>query len=401
MLIKQLILKHFRNYENLTLVLKPGVNVLYGKNGQGKTNILESIYLCTCASSHRTSKDKELIFKEAHEYDVFLQFESNKRDQSIQIRYLEAIAQDLLRQKNQRIVNHNGIKLDKINQLPGLFNAVIFAPEDMKLVKDGPQARRRFLDLLISQIKPTYFSDLQKFNVVLQQRNKLLKQMKENGIQQGYENPFSIQLDIWDEQYADVSLRLIETRKKMIDQLNGFARESHYQISNGLEVLNLRYKTIFDHSENSEDKDHDLKIVWKKMIIQKLERHRQEDIKRGSTSIGPHRDDLIIEFNNLPIKLYGSQGQQRTAVLSLKIAELKLIESTVHQKPVLLLDDCMSELDQQRRSALVEYMKDCQVLITCTEKEWVHHALEELAGLTHVSTYHVQNGQITSGSSMI
>ena len=401
MLIKQLILKHFRNYENLTLVLKPGVNVLYGKNGQGKTNILESIYLCTCASSHRTSKDKELIFKEAHEYDVFLQFESNKRDQSIQIRYLEAISQDLLRQKNQRIVNHNGIKLDKINQLPGLFNAVIFAPEDMKLVKDGPQARRRFLDLLISQIKPTYFSDLQKFNVVLQQRNKLLKQMKENGIQQGDENPFSIQLDIWDEQYADVSLRLIETRKKMIDQLNGFARESHYQISNGLEVLNLRYKTIFDHSENSEDKDHDLKIVWKKMMIQKLERHRQEDIKRGSTSIGPHRDDLIIEFNNLPIKLYGSQGQQRTAVLSLKIAELKLIESTVHQKPVLLLDDCMSELDQQRRSALVEYMKDCQVLITCTEKEWVHHALEELAGLTHVSTYHVQNGQITSGSSMI
>lgn len=388
--------ENFRNYASLNLSFQPGVNVLFGENGQGKTNILEAIYLCTCASSHRTSKDKELIRRGERDYRVALDFENDKGyTQRIEIQYLEAIPSNPQRQKNQRLIRHNGLRLERVGHLMGLFNAVIFAPEDLRMVKDGPQNRRRFLDLLISQIKPTYFSLLQQFNLILLQRNTLLKRLRENNlcVPSAKTDPFdlnAVELDTWDESLATVAAEIIEIRHFYVEQLSKHATKYHANIVNGIEKLKVRYQTIsglsFDNEnsvENNKDK-----------IFSLLQESRDDDIRRGITSHGPHRDDLIIKLNGMSLRVYGSQGQQRTSVLSLKMAELKLIEEATRNRPLLLLDDVMSELDQGRRENLVNSIRDYQVIITCTEAEMVDSQMREIESVMPITYYHVQNQHV-------
>ena len=415
MQVTHLELENFRNYKSLSLDLASGVNVLYGRNGQGKTNVLESVYICTCASSHRTSRDKELISYGEDAYRVKLNFlNSSQRRDKLDIHYMDIVPGDPLRSRRQRIVRHNGLQLERIGHLMGLFNAVIFAPEDLRLIKDGPQARRRFIDLLISQIRPIYFVHLQTFNSILQQRNSLLKKLRDEHYQPTYGDPFDfrgIELDTWDE-LAEAAVNIIAYRHHYINELAFFAKESHAHISGGKENLSLEYKTLkemsfFDDMSQAIEFAHNVSGIGnfgfldgidltqnKDQFVQRLRRVRSEDIKRGNTNVGPHRDDINISFNDMPLRLYGSQGQQRTAVLALKMAELKLIEKATYQRPVLLLDDVMSELDFSRRECLVDHMKDGQVLLTCTEAELVSPQLNDLRNTTDVTTYVVKNNNV-------
>lgn len=390
MQVKELELSHFRNYDTLALGLKPGVNVLCGENGRGKTNILESIYLCTCASSHRTSRDKELIKQGETDYRVKLSYINDQEHaEQLDIHYMEAVNGDPLRKKNRRLVRHNGLQLERIGHLMGLFNAVIFSPEDMRMIKDGPQIRRRFMDLLISQIKPLYFGKLQQFNVILNQRNKLLKHLRDGGYRPvPAEDGFDlrgIELDTWDERFAELAADIIYWREHFAEILSGLAAESHLGISGGKEVLSIQYLTIKALSDRPYEE-------YKAVILGRLQHTRGEDIKRGTTSVGPHRDDLEIKLDGMPIRLFGSQGQQRTAVLAFKIAELRLIEQATKNRPVLLLDDVMSELDVNRRESLVSHMKDCQVLLTCTEADLVSRQIDLLKETTEVTVFGVGDG---------
>lgn len=402
MLVEYLKIENFRNYASLELELQPGVTVLFGNNGQGKTNILEAIYLCTCASSHRTSRDKELIRMGESDYRVQLQFtDSRERQQEIIIQYLEAIAHEPLRSKNQRLVWHNGLRLERIGHLMGLFNAVIFAPEDLRMIKEGPQNRRRFLDLLISQVKPAYFLLLQQFNVILHQRNTLLKKLRD----QNWCPPSThnlpdtdslpdfqaVELTTWDESFAKVAAELIEIRYEISEQLSLFAAEVHQKIVGKDENLSVRYKTISGLSFESDDncRQNNSEIIFKT-----LRENWADDIRRGSTCIGPHRDDLLIQLDKLSMRIYGSQGQQRTAVLALKMAELKIIEAYTKQRPILLLDDVMSELDRGRRESLVDSIRDYQVLITCTEAEMVGEQIKELESALPIHYFEVNEGSV-------
>lgn len=401
MRIETIKLTNFRNYETLTLNLDPGVNVLYGQNGQGKTNILESVYMCTCASSHRTSRDQDLIKSGEHDYQVQLDFESHKRKSSLEIRYLEGIKGDPLRTKNVRQIIHNGIRLEKVKALPGLFNAVIFAPEDMRIVKEGPHARRLFMDLLISQIRPKYFSLISDYNRTLNHRNQLLKKLKnEQYVWSDQSFDFKkFELETWDDALISLAVDIIWLRMYYLKYIVQYAADSHEQISSGKEKLNIVYKTIKDfHIHPSQSFTDDLetktKDEWRQILKEKFNSIRKDEIQNGHTKNGPHRDDFTIQLNERSVKQFGSQGQQRTAVLSFKIAELKLIRQVTDQSPILLLDDCMSELDVSRRTALIEHMKDCQVLLTCTEKEFVQKELDDLSKWTNISLFEVTNGTI-------
>lgn len=407
MIVRQIELEQFRNYSALTLEFQPGVNVLYGANGTGKTNIMESVYLCTCASSHRTSRDKELIRQGETAYRVRQTFEDdNGKTAQLDIHYLEAVAGDPLRAKNQRVIRHNGIRLERVGHMMGLFNAVIFAPEDMRLIKDGPQARRRFLDMLISQTRPLYFMKLQQYNLILNQRNRFLKQLREQHYRPVSGDPFDFrgfELDTWDEKLAETAAVLVRYRREAVEALSEFAAESHLSISGGRETLRIGYQTISglkDPSSVSEgncDGDRELATDTDQIqehLLYKLRQSRAEDIQRGNTGAGPHRDDLLLLCNGLSLRMFGSQGQQRTAVLSLKMAELRWIEQMTHHRPVLLLDDVMSELDARRRESLVRHMTDCQVLLTCTEAELVSTQIQELKASTTVSTCRVADLQV-------
>lgn len=364
MKINQIELKNFRNYEKEIIKFSSGTNVFIGQNAQGKTNILEAIYLCASARSHRTGKDIELI-KDGHSfYQVKINFDGEElKDQSLKIEYRTE-------PRLMRDIYYCDIKQDKIGDLFGLFHAVIFAPEDLMLIKDGPSVRRRFLDVLISQIRPLYFRNLQLFQQYLRQRNQLLKTLKEMLFQKKI-NPKSfqaelydfnlIQLSIWTEKLAETETEIILMREKYIEKIQQYAGEALATISDQTEKLKINYKTI-----SNIDTKADKKTIYKQ-LLNRYENQRDNDIQRGNTGSGTHRDDLEIYVNDNLLKERGSQGQQRSAVLSIKLAELKIIENETQEKPVLLLDDVMSELDEKRRVHLFSAFEDNQVFITCTE----------------------------------
>ena len=382
MQITGLHLQNFRNYEDQNIEFCPGTNVFVGDNGQGKTNVLEAIYLTSCASSHRTSRDFELILHNKDFYRVTLGFiHENKSSESISLLYMDA--QDNL-SKRERQIFHNGFKLDKISDLFGIFNAVIFAPEDVLLVKEGPAKRRRYIDLLLSQVSPLYFRNLQQLQGILKQRNSLLKDIKQNisnnhislkdvekiitkkiDIYQfdlSHAAVFSvINLEVWTERLAKIAAEIIYTRRKYIDEIEKIAQKILLEFTDEKEELLLRYKTI-SFAKNKES----IEDIYLN-LLKRYENSTIDDIFRGSTSIGPHRDDIDIFLNGQNIKNYASQGQQLSVVLSLKLAELEIIKNERKEKPVLLLDDVMSELDEKRRKKLVEIVKEHQVFITCTE----------------------------------
>lgn len=377
MYVRSLSLKNFRSYEDISLELSARGNVFCGANAQGKTNLLEAVYLCSCARSHRTGKDSELIFNGASAYEVELAYTAdNGAEGDIRIRYEES---DLISplsaeyprtaRKKSRELFHNGMELERVAELFGIFHAVMFAPEDLMLVKEGPAGRRRYLDMLISQMSPSYFKDLQLYQRVLLQRNQLLKRIRDRGYAKSFDEVSKrlqrVELEVWNDQMAECGARIIEARKRFSDRVQIFAAEAVRKLSGEKEELEIVYRCpggvdpALELSEIQSD------------LLKRINRSEDDDLVRGYSSQGPHRDDLELSLNGLPIKQYASQGQQRSVVLALKLAELSLIEEECGESPVLLLDDVMSELDANRRRYLMDTISGRQVLITCTDQNQV------------------------------
>lgn len=334
MIVKKVELSNFRNYKLLKLDLDEKTNILYGNNAQGKTNILESIYVCSTTKSHRTNRDAELINLDSDEAHIKLYLEKNNREQRIDIH---------LRKNKTKGIAINGIPIKKASELFGLFNVVIFSPEDLEIIKKGPSERRKFVDMELCQLDKIYVYNLTNYNRIIAQRNKLLKDI--------YFKPELKQtLDVWDGQLAQYGSKIIERRTNFIEKINEIIKPIHKQLTGGLEDINIVY------NKNCEAED----------LLSRLEENRDRDIKYKSTSIGPHKDDLLFFNDNKNIRIYGSQGQQRTIALSLKLAELELVKNLINDTPVLLLDDVLSELDSERQNHLLNSIDDIQTIITCT-----------------------------------
>lgn len=336
MFINSIKLKNFRTYKEKEFVLSPSTNVFYGNNAQGKTNVLESIYVCAVGKSFRTRKDAELI-RFGNEFGgVEVYFEDKYRKKNVNF---------LVSEKSKKQIKINGVKQAKISDLFGNLLVVLFSPEDMFFAKGEPGERRKNFDMLISQLSPQYMHNLQEYYKVLEQRNQLIKN-GENRVDR-------VELSIWNEKLAELNVKIKQTREFYISKIQPFFSKYHSEISEKKEEVFLRYKT-----QIKESKEETLKLI---------EDRCTQDFRRGFTSVGIHRDDYIFEINDLNLGLFGSQGQVRTAILSLKLAEKELIFQEKEEKPILLLDDVMSELDEKRRKFLYEKLKDCQVLITCTD----------------------------------
>lgn len=353
MFINNIKLKNFRNYKNLDLELNKGINVFFGDNAQGKTNILESIFLCSMGKSFRTNKEKEVIYFGDNFSKININYE--KKDRKGSITY------DISEKKS---ININGVKLKKLSELLGNINTVLFTPDDINIIKGGPAGRRRFLDMMIGQLKPAYVYNLNMYLKCLEQRNNYLKQIK-------LENKSDELLDIWNEKLAEYAEKVYNYRIEFINKIKEKINNIHSKITDDKEIIRIEY--ISDYV-NKED--------FKK----KLHNTNKNDISRGFTSKGIHKDDFLLKINNNEISIYGSQGQHRTAILSLKICELNIIYDEIGEYPILLLDDFMSELDEKRRKSFLHEIKNIQVIVTCTDKI----NLEDI----EYNTYYVKKGEI-------
>ena len=332
-------LHNFRNYQDLEQPFEPGLTVLTGLNGAGKTNVLEAIFLCALGRSHRTSRDAELIKMGEMEGMVLLNLTTRGGSRSIR--------EELVSGERKRIFL-DGAPVARSGELMGCLNVVMFSPEDLVLVKGGPAERRRFMDMEISQLKPAYYYDLQQYNQALKQRNNLLKE--------GLETAGDM-LELWDEQLSRLGARIVVERAAFCRELKELAGELHDHMSSGKEELRVEYEPNVLCADEE---------LIREAIADALVSNLDRDLFRGFTSAGPHRDDLLLELNGTDVRTYGSQGQQRTTALSLKLSEIALIERLRQEKPVLLLDDVFSELDEGRRSLLLSAIDGCQGLITCT-----------------------------------
>lgn len=403
MRIQSVHLDHFRNYERLDLEVKPFINVFYGENAQGKTNIIEAIYLCACARSHRTSKDKEMIAHGADHYGVKLILCSEDNglfNESISLSFYDEGQDTDSSRKTRRVAAYNDVTLDKMSQFFGLFNAVIFAPEDLLLIKEGPSVRRRFLDLLISQVRPVYFQNLQLYSRLLLQRNRTLKTLRLSGGAHRLTAGEEAEIEVWDYSMAPVSTGIIRERMAFAERIAALASEHHRRISSGKETLFSRYKTVtglLSEAGSAEGEDVGSKI--EKHLLLRWKATHQEDFDKGLTSIGPHRDDIELSLDGEGLRPFASQGQQRSAALALKLAELEIVREETAETPVLLLDDVFSELDAGRRAALLSNIGDAQVFITCTEREFIDKELSPLrpdlfTGDARINFFRIEEGKV-------
>ena len=337
MMIESIELENYRNYGQLHMDFSPGTNILYGDNAQGKTNILEAVYVCCTTKSHRGSRDREIIQFDKEESHIKL----NVRKKDVPYRI------DMHLKKNKpKGVAINGIPIRKASELFGIVNVVFFSPEDLNIIKNGPAERRRFIDMELCQLNKLYVHALIRYNKVIIQRNKLLKELP---FHSDYEN----MLDVWDMQLVQYGSQVIRFRREFIRKLNDIIIGIHRKLSGEKEILNLSYEPDTEIS--------DLEAAVKK--------NREVDIKLKTTTVGPHRDDMSFIVNGIDRRKFGSQGQQRTAALSLKLAEIELVKYIVKDYPVLLLDDVLSELDGSRQEHLLEGIDQIQTLITCTGLE--------------------------------
>ena len=336
MYIKSLELNNYRNYDNLSIEFERGTNILYGNNAQGKTNILESIYVASTTKSHRGSKDREIINFEKDE--AHIKATVIKKDVPIRI--------DIHLKKNKsKGIAINGIPIRKASELFGILNVVFFSPEDLNIIKNGPAERRRFIDLELCQLDKIYVHNLVNYNKIVNQRNKLLRDLGFN-----YDKDLISTLDIWDMQLADYGAKIITRRNQFIDEINEIIYGIHRNITNGKEELIVRYEPNITGNN----------------IYDELVRSRDKDLKLKTTSVGPHRDDISFLNKKIDIRKFGSQGQQRTAALSLKLSEIELVKSIIKDTPILLLDDVLSELDSNRQRHLLGNLYNVQTIITCT-----------------------------------
>lgn len=333
MYIRELSLQNFRNYNYLSLILHPGINVFVGDNAQGKTNILEAIYLCATARSHRTNIEREVIQWDQTEAHIKI---------TIQKKFLEDQI-DFHMDSRGKGVAVNRIPIKRLGDLLGILNVVMFSPEDLKMIKRSPGERRRFIDIELCQLDRLYYHGLGQYHKVLKQRNILLKNFDRT-------SDASSLLEVWDNQIIEYGTDVINKRLSFIKKLESIAQEIHFNISGEKEKLEI----VYDPSVGAE------------AYAEELSANHERDIFRGSTSLGPHRDDLIFLINKMNVRTYGSQGQQRTVVLSIKLAQLRMIQETLGEQPVLLLDDVLSELDYHRQQFLFEHTKNIQTLITST-----------------------------------
>ena len=334
MYIESVQLKNFRNYDSLELDLAQGTNIFYGNNAQGKTNILEALYLCGTTKSHKGSKDKDMIQFGKDESHIRMLVKMGDLSYRIDMH---------LKKNKAKGVAINGLPIRKASELFGVVNLVFFSPEDLNIIKNGPGERRRFLDLELCQLDRIYLTDLASYNHIVNQRNKLLKDI---WVQPSLKDT----LDIWDMQMAEYGRKIIDKRREFIQELNETVRKIHYNLTGGIEELNVIYEPDCT-AENLESA---------------ISAHRDKDMRMKLTSVGPHRDDLCVMANGIDIRRYGSQGQQRTAALSLKLSEIYIVKKKIKDTPVLLLDDVLSELDSSRQNYLLESISDIQTLITCT-----------------------------------
>lgn len=334
MYIQSLELKDYRNYEYLNMNFDSGTTILYGDNAQGKTNILEAIYISATTKSHRGSKDGEII--------QFDREESHIRTQVMKLDIPHKVDLHLRKNKNKGIAI-DGLPIQKSGELFGILNVIFFSPEDLKIIKNGPAERRRFLDLELCQLDKVYLYNYTNYNKVLNQRNNLLRQI--------YFQPKLIDtLEVWDQQLVQYGSEVIRIREAFIKQLNQILKSIHASLTGGKENLLLQYE----------------KSVSEEEFADLLKQKREADLKYQSTQLGPHRDDIGFYINEIEVRRFGSQGQQRTAALSLKLAEIEIVKELIHDTPVLLLDDVMSELDKNRRDYLLRSIHGIQTIITCT-----------------------------------
>lgn len=334
MIIKSLELADYRNYELLTMQFDKGTNILYGDNAQGKTNILEAIYVASTTKSHKGSKDKEIINFDKEESHIRTYLEKDGINTRIDMH---------LRKSKTKGIAIDGQKIKKAADLLGLCNVVFFSPEDLSIIKNGPAERRRFIDMELCQLDSFYMYNLNNYNKIVNQRNKLLKDM--------FMNPnLRDTLNIWDSQLLSYGSKIIERRFNFIEQLNEIIYDIHKKLSGDKEEIKMKYEP----DVLIEDYEKKLKV------------NQEKDIKIKQTSVGPHRDDFSFLIGDIDIRKYGSQGQQRTAALSLKLSEIELVKKLTKDTPILLLDDVLSELDSNRQNYLLNSIKDIQTIISCT-----------------------------------
>jgi len=365
MRITSLVLRNFRNYIDLSVEFPHNINIFIGKNAQGKTNLLEALYFGAMGRSHRTAVDYELIRWHQSAAMVEIAFIRQDVPQRLQFRLHATMPKEI-------ILNGNVVKT---REIIGRLNYVLFSPEDLWLIKGTPAVRRRFLDIEISQANPTYYYQLLQYNRILAQRNQLLKKIRDG------EAAVDL-LDSWDEQLAVVAAAIVAKRRQAVQKLAMLANLMHRRITANQENLAISYQLTAPETA--------LPDAGSQQWYKNLLRHqRRDDIRRGSTGIGPHRDDLVLAVNGSNLRVYGSQGQQRTGVLALKLAELEFIKSEQKEYPVLLLDDVLSELDSQRQFHLLAFIKDrVQTFITTTdEREFPDKQIAKI--------YRVANGKIT------
>ncbi|MBP3323441.1 MAG: DNA replication/repair protein RecF [Clostridia bacterium] len=365
MIIKKLSFDNFRNLEAGEIYPDSGINVIYGNNAQGKTNLLEALWLFTGGHSFRGNKDKELprLIDGVNSLYCKLSadFYSFKREQNAEI-----IIKD-----GKKTCSLNGIGNKSAAYLVGKICAVIFSPEHLDLIKEGPSKRRAFIDAAICQIKPSYASILSKYNRVVTQRNALIKEL--------FKNPYlSDTLDIWNERMASLGSDIINERLKYIEALKPYVKDIYSGMSSEKEKLDLDYICSFNTKN-----DGDIYTSFRKA----LDEAYKSDVNQGFSTVGPHRDDLALFIDNKSVRSFGSQGQQRSCVLSLKLSEAKMLEKSVGEAPIILLDDVMSELDNKRQDYLLNHLTDKQVFITCCSPETVNL-------LKKGKTFYMENGEV-------
>lgn len=365
MYINSLELANFRNYKKASIQLNPGLNIFVGENAQGKTNLAESIYYLGNLRSYRASKDKELIYW--GENRAYIRATAHKKTG-------ESLIECLISNENKKGFRINGVNISKVSEALGCIYTVIFSPEDLRLVKEGPSQRRRFIDVELNQIKPRYHHALVQYTRVLTERNNILKSI-------GRSPSLKTMAEVYGEQLAEYGSFIIKERQEFVKKLALISKLMHRKITEGKEELDIAYKSSAGEESDREG--------IKKILLNYYTNHIDQDIMRGSTQKGPHRDDLSISVNGIDVRTYGSQGQQRTAALSLKLSEIEIIKSESGEYPILLLDDVLSELDLSRQKYLLESLRQLQTVLTCTN-------LNEIGQVNfdYKSVFNVKGGQI-------